>query len=109
MAGPAGATNATPALTTFGEDSQEYGYAASQTCLNPAKTSGQAAARPAAAHRRRAERDGRIPEDEHFYAEQNARLVTKAERILPANTVRGRVPPGDLRDELHGRKPLGMN
>jgi erythromycin esterase-like protein len=44
-----------------------------------------------------ARRDGRLPEDEHFYAEQNARLVIDAEEYY-RQMFRGRVNTWNLRD-----------
>ena len=83
----------------FGEDSQEYGYAAS---LNLSESCEDEAVSQLLDLQQRiadyAERDGRIPEDEHFYAEQNARLVTNAEEYY-RNMFRGRVSTWNLRDE----------
>lgn len=45
-----------------------------------------------------ARRDGRIPEDEHFHAEQNARLVINAEEYY-RTMFRGRVSSWNLRDQ----------
>jgi erythromycin esterase-like protein len=44
-----------------------------------------------------ASRDGRVAEDEFFFAEQNARLVKNAEEYYRA-MFRGRVSPWNLRD-----------
>ena len=44
-----------------------------------------------------ARRDGRVAEDEHFYAEQNARLAKNAEAYYRA-MFRGRIPSWNLRD-----------
>jgi erythromycin esterase-like protein len=64
----------------FGEDSQAYGYAAGLG-LSPACE--REALQQLLEMRQRASdlarRDGRIPEDEFFFAEQNARLVVSAE------------------------------
>src|SRR5690606_7690288 len=64
----------------FGEDSQAYGYAAevgaTRSCEDQAVQQLEEMRRRAADL---AARDGRIPEDEYFYAEQNARLVLNAE------------------------------
>ena len=84
----------------FAEDSQAYGYAAgrglSQSCES------DAVAQLVDLRRRAAEfsaRDGRIPEDEFFFAEQNARLVTNAEEYY-RTMFRGRISSWNLRD-LH--------
>jgi erythromycin esterase-like protein len=82
----------------FGEDSQAYGYAAeyglSQSC------EGQALQQLMELQRRAADlslRDGNIPQDEFFYAEQNARLVKNAEEYY-RSMFRGRVSSWNLRD-----------
>jgi erythromycin esterase-like protein len=64
----------------FGEDSQAYGYAAEFGLARPCED--DAVAQLVELQRRAADlasRDGRIPEDEFFFAEQNARLVRNAE------------------------------
>jgi erythromycin esterase-like protein len=82
----------------FGEDTQAYGSAAefgmSRSCED------QAVQQLVELQRRAAElaqRDGRIPEDELFYAEQNARLVKNAE-VYYRTMFRGRVSSWNLRD-----------
>jgi erythromycin esterase-like protein len=82
----------------FGEDSQAYGYAASfgmsQSCED------QAVQQLVELQRRAGElasRDGRIPEDEFFFAQQNARLVKNAEEYY-RTMFRGRVSSWNLRD-----------
>jgi erythromycin esterase-like protein len=82
----------------FGEDAQAYGYAAEfgldQSCED------QAVQQLLELQRRAtelAQRDGRIPEDELFYAEQNARLVKNAEQYY-RTMFRGRVSSWNLRD-----------
>jgi len=64
----------------FGEDSQAYGYAAelglTSGCERDALQQLLELQRRAADL---AKRDGRIPEDEFFFAEQNARLIVNAE------------------------------
>src|SRR5947208_12664514 len=45
-----------------------------------------------------AQRDGHIPEDEFFFAEQNARLVKNAEQYY-RSMFRGRVSSWNLRDQ----------
>ena len=83
----------------FGEDSQQYGYAASlylsESCEDEAVSQLLDLQQRIADY---AERDGRVPEDEHFYAEQNARLVANAEEYY-RNMFRGRVSTWNLRDE----------
>jgi erythromycin esterase-like protein len=82
----------------FGEDSQAYGYAAevgmSSGCENDAVQQLLDLQRRAAELSRG---DGRIPEDEFFFAEQNARLVKNAEAYY-RTMFRGRVSSWNLRD-----------
>ena len=82
----------------FGEDSQAYGYAAE---FGVAPSCEQEAVQQLRDLRQRAadlaQRDGRIPEDEFFYAEQNARLVRNAEEYY-RTMFRGRVSSWNLRD-----------
>jgi erythromycin esterase-like protein len=82
----------------FGEDSQAYGYSAG---LGLTASCEQEAMDQLLDLQRRAHdlsrRDGRIPEDEFFYAEQNARLVRNAEEYYRA-MFRGRVESWNLRD-----------
>jgi erythromycin esterase-like protein/predicted phosphoribosyltransferase len=64
----------------FGEEMQEYGYAASFG-LHPS-CEREVLTQLVELHRQRAEyasRDGRVAADDYFYAEQNARLVKNAE------------------------------
>jgi erythromycin esterase-like protein len=82
----------------FGEDSQAYGYAAgsgmSESCEE------QAVQQLVELQRRASDlaaRDGAIPEDEFFFAEQNARLVKNAEEYY-RSMFRGRVSSWNLRD-----------
>ena len=82
----------------FGEDSQAYGYAttfgATESC------EGEVVSQLAELQRRAAEyarRDGRVAEDELFYAEQNARLVRNAEAYY-RSMFRGRAASWNLRD-----------
>jgi erythromycin esterase-like protein len=82
----------------FGEDSQAYGYASSfgmsQSCED------QVVQQLRDLQRRAGElagRDGRIPEDEFFFAEQNARLVKNAEEYY-RTMFRGRISSWNLRD-----------
>ena len=82
----------------FGEDPQEYGYAAglglSHTCESEVITQLIDLQRRAAEYARR---DGRIAADDFFYAEQNARLVKNAEQYY-RTMFRGRVSSWNLRD-----------
>jgi erythromycin esterase-like protein len=65
----------------FGDDPQQYGYAATlglaPTCEREVVTQLVELRRDAADYARR---DGRVAEDDFFAAEQNARVVTNAER-----------------------------
>ncbi|GAB4373292.1 MAG: hypothetical protein Kow00121_16430 [Elainellaceae cyanobacterium] len=82
----------------FGEDSQSYGYAASfglnQSCEGEVVSQMLELQRKATEY---AKRDGQIPEDEFFYAEQNARLVKNAEQYY-RSMFQGRVSSWNLRD-----------
>lgn len=82
----------------FGEDPQEYGYAAglglSSTCEREVIEQLIDLQRRAADYARR---DGRIAADDFFYAEQNARLVRNAEEYYRA-MFRGRIASWNLRD-----------
>ncbi|HHP7243413.1 MAG TPA: erythromycin esterase family protein [Elainellaceae cyanobacterium] len=82
----------------FGEDSQSYGYAASfnlsQSCRDAVINQLLDLQRHVADY---AKRDGRVPEDEYFYAEQNARLVKNAEEYY-RSMFRGRILSWNLRD-----------
>ncbi len=82
----------------FGEDPQEYGYAAglglSHTC--EAEVINQLIDLQRRA-REYAGRDGRIAADDFYYAEQNARLVKNAEQYY-RTMFRGRVSSWNLRD-----------
>lgn len=82
----------------FGKDTQRYGYAASfelnRSCEDEAvnqllELQGQTA--------EYAKRDGRVAEDEFFFAEQNARLVKNAEEYYRA-MFRDSVESWNLRD-----------
>jgi erythromycin esterase-like protein len=82
----------------FGEDAQAYGYTAEfgldRSCED------QVVQQLLDLQRRAtelAQRDGRIPEDELFYVEQNARLVKNAEEYY-RTMFRGRVSSWNLRD-----------
>ena len=82
----------------FGEDTQSYGYATSfgmgEPCENEVVDQLVELQRRAADY---AQRDGRIPEDEFFYAEQNARLIKNAEQYY-RSMFRGRISSWNLRD-----------
>jgi erythromycin esterase-like protein len=82
----------------FGEDAQAYGYAAEfaldRSCEDQAVQQLLDLQRHAA---ELAQYDGRIPEDEVFYAEQNARLVKNAEEYY-RTMFRGRISSWNLRD-----------
>jgi erythromycin esterase-like protein len=82
----------------FGEDTQAYGYSA-EFGLTP--TCEDQAVEQLLEMRRRAPgllaADGSVPEDEAFYAEQNARLVINAEQYY-RSMFRGRVASWNLRD-----------
>jgi erythromycin esterase-like protein/predicted phosphoribosyltransferase len=82
----------------FGEEMQEYGYAASYG-LHPS-CEREVLAQLLELHRQRAEyasRDGRVAADEYFFVEQNARLVAKAEEYY-RTMFRGRDESWNLRD-----------
>ena len=82
----------------FGQDPQEYGYAAglglSHSCESEVISQLIDLQRRAAEY---ASRDGRIAADAFFYAEQNARLVKNAEQYYRA-MFRGRISSWNLRD-----------
>ncbi len=82
----------------FRQDAQAYGYAASFGAAEPCED--EVVAQLVELQRRAAElagRDGRVAEDEYFYAEQNARLVKNAEEYY-RSMFRGRVSSWNLRD-----------
>ena len=82
----------------FGEEMQEYGYAAGFG-LHPS-CEREVITQLLDLHRQRAEyasRDGRVAPDEYFYAEQNARLVKNAEEYY-RTMFRGREESWNLRD-----------
>jgi erythromycin esterase-like protein len=82
----------------FGEDTQAYGYAATfgttETCEREVINQLVEMRKRAADY---ASRDGRVAQDEYFFAEQNARLVLNAERYY-RTMFRGRVESWNLRD-----------
>jgi erythromycin esterase-like protein len=99
---PAGAQRARhryACFENFGEDPQAYGYAAglglSPTCES------EVVAQLIDLQRRSSEyarRDGRMAEDDFFYAQQNARLIKSAESYY-RSMFHGRVSSWNLRDE----------
>lgn len=82
----------------YGEDSQAYGYAAtfgmSGTCEDEVVGQLVDLRRRAAEY---AARDGRVAEDDYFFAEQNARLVKGAEQYY-RTMFRGSVASWNVRD-----------
>ena len=82
----------------FAEDSQAYGYAAtvglSRSCEDDVVAQLLDLRKRAAEY---ASRDGRVAEDDFFFAEQNARLVRNAEQYYRA-MFGGRVQSWNLRD-----------
>ena len=83
----------------FGDDAQLYGYA---TSLGAAEPCEDGVVNQLLELQRRAvelaQRDGRVAEDEFFYAEQNARLAKNAEAYY-RSMFRGRVSSWNLRDQ----------
>jgi erythromycin esterase-like protein len=82
----------------FADDPQEYGYASTAGIVESCEDDvvRQLMDLRAKAHDY-ARRDGRIAEDEFFFAEQNARLALNAERYY-RSMFRGRVSSWNLRD-----------
>jgi len=83
----------------FGDDPQAYGYATSLGHAEPCEEA--AVAQLVEIQAKAAElarRDGGIAEDEHFFAEQNARLAKNAEKYY-RSMFRGRVSSWNLRDQ----------
>ena len=82
----------------FGEDTQAYGYAASfglaESCEDEVLGQLIELRQRAAAYTKR---DGRVGDDEFFFAEQNARLVKNAEQYY-RSMFRGRVESWNRRD-----------
>jgi erythromycin esterase-like protein len=83
---------------TFGEDPQEYGYAASfglsKSCEDEVTSQLVELRRRAMEY---ASRDGRVAADDYFFAEQNARLVANAETYYRAMFA-GRAESWNVRD-----------
>jgi len=78
----------------FGEDAQQYGYAAE---LGAAESCEPEVVAQLVELQNAAARDGHLDRDRHFFAEQNARLVMNAEEYYRA-MFRGRVDSWNLRD-----------
>jgi erythromycin esterase-like protein len=90
----------------FTQNTQSYGYAATAGLIESCEK--DVVAQLVELRRRAADyarRDGRIAEDEFFYAEQNARLAKNAEEYYRA-MFRGRVTSWNLRDR-HMVETLG--
>jgi erythromycin esterase-like protein len=82
----------------FQEDSQAYGYSAASGITEPCED--EVVRELIDLQRRAADysaRDGRLAEDEYFFAEQNARLIKNAEQYY-RSMFRGRVSSWNLRD-----------
>jgi erythromycin esterase-like protein len=83
----------------FGHDPQEYGYASTagiiESCEDDVVKQLLELRANAAEYARR---DGKVAEDEFFFAEQNARLTLNAERYY-RSMFRGRVSSWNLRDQ----------
>jgi len=82
----------------FDSDSQSYGYAATSGLVEPCEAEVVAQLlelRRSATHY--VSRDGRVAEDEFFFAEQNARLAKNAEEYY-RSMFRGRASSWNLRD-----------
>lgn len=82
----------------FGEDPQAYGYATTRGGAEPCEDA--VVAQLSELRRKYGDlisRDGKLAQDEFFYAEQNARLVTNAERYY-RSMFRGRERSWNLRD-----------
>src|SRR5437764_5503796 len=90
----------------FAEDTQAYGYAANfgltESCEREVIEQLIELRRQAANY---ASRDGRVAQDDFFFAEQNARLVLNAERYY-RSMFQGRVESWNLRDQ-HMAETLG--
>jgi erythromycin esterase-like protein len=97
-AGASRARNRYGCFEHFGEEPQDYAYATgfglTPSCEREVVNQLVELQRRAAVY---ASRDGRIAEDDFFYAEQNARLVKNAEEYY-RTMFRGRVSSWNLRD-----------
>ncbi|GCE03383.1 erythromycin esterase family protein [Dictyobacter aurantiacus] len=103
---PEAAKRARTRYACFGsptQDSQSYGYAANfgltPTCENEVIGQLQELQQKAADY---VQRDGRVAEDEFFYAEQNARLAWDAEKYY-RSIYRGSVESWNIRDRHMAR------
>ena len=98
--GPAARAQRYGCFDQFGEEMQEYGYAAG-TRLRRRRASARSSTQLVELQRRRGRvrpsRDGRVAADEFFFAEQNARLVRNAEEYY-RTMFRGRAESWNLRD-----------
>lgn len=99
---PAGAARARhryACFENFGQDPQAYGFAAgmglSRTCESEVVAQLVELQKRAAEYARR---DGRIAEDDFFYAQQNARLIKSAE-LYYRTMFRGHISSWNLRDD----------
>jgi erythromycin esterase-like protein len=96
-------------LSTFGRDEQKYGYAASlgltRTCEEKVLAELVELKRVEASLWRH---DGRIASDEYFFAEQNARVVAKAQAYYREMFL-GRVNTWNLRDAHMLETLLGLD
>src|SRR2546421_8092474 len=90
----------------FAEDTQAYGYAANfgltESCERDVIEQLIELRRQSADY---ASRDGRVAQDEFFFAEQNARLILNAEKYY-RSMFRGRIESWNLRDQ-HMAETLG--
>lgn len=83
----------------YQEDTQAYGYAASFGLTEPCETEVINQLLELQKHAADyARKDGRVAEDEYFFAEQNARLVKNAEEYY-RTMFKGRVSSWNLRDQ----------
>ncbi len=83
----------------FADDPQEYGFASTSGMFESCEDDVVRQLLELRAHASEyARRDGRVAEDEFFFAEQNARLARNAERYY-RSMFRGRVSSWNLRDQ----------
>ena len=91
----------------FGGEPQHYGLAAA---YGEESCEGEVVDQLVELRRRAGElagRNGRVPQDAHFYAEQNARLIRNAERYY-RSMFRGRADSWNLRDEHMGETLMAL-
>src|SRR5206468_12442023 len=87
----------------FGGDSKAYGYATSLGLSQPCEDDAVRQLVELQRHQvEYASRDGRVAEDEYFYAEQNARVAIDAEQYYRA-MFQGRAESWNLRDRHMAR------